>query len=149
MNELMAPREGGARSPCVLSTARGISVFADNTVEEKSRVHPCLLLLWCVWNATNSVRLKSSSHEMYESGRTNTKEKGTQLRPEGRCGGAEITDRVSGGRQRPYIDPLNAWVLDVPRGLWPSPKSLTHWSSGRGCAHEWGRGSDVERSAEI
>ena len=46
---------------------------------------------------------------MCESGRTNTRMKGTQLRPEGRCGGAEITDRVSGGRQRPYIDPLNAW----------------------------------------
>ena len=36
---------------------------------------------------------------MCESGRTNTNE-GTQLRPEGQCGGAEITDRVSGERRR-------------------------------------------------
>ena len=85
---------------------------------------------------------------MCESGRTNTNE-GTQLRPEGQCGGAEITDRVSGERRR---DPISIHSTHGPGCTsWAPAQSekSNAWSSGRGCAHEWGRGSDVGGSAEI
>ena len=60
---------------------------------------------------------------MCESGRTNTKMKGTQLRPEGRCGGAEITDCVSGviwilgASARALGRPLAGESAPVPPGV--------------------------------